>query len=57
MGTELGQWHEWAFQGQLDWYLLDDPACRGTHECIRQLNRLYQPEPQPVGERPQLGGL
>ena len=42
MGTELGQWHEWAFQGQLDWYLLDDPACRGTHECIRQLNRLYR---------------
>ena len=32
MGTEMGQWHEWAFQGQLDWYLLDDPQCRGTHE-------------------------
>ena len=42
MGAELGQWHEWAFQGQLDWYLLDDPACRATHECIRQLNRLYR---------------
>ena len=42
MGAELGQWHEWAFEGQLDWYLLDDPACRATHECIRQLNRLYR---------------
>ena len=42
MGSELGQWHEWDFRGQLDWYLLDDPACRATHECIRQLNRLYR---------------
>ena len=45
MGSELGQWHEWDFRGQLDWYLLDDPACRGTHECIRQLNRLYKRNP------------
>ena len=42
MGSELPQWHEWDFKGQLDWYLLDDPACRATHECIRQLNRLYK---------------
>ncbi len=42
MGSELGQWHEWDFQGELDWYLLDDPACRATHECMRQLNRLYR---------------
>ena len=39
MGSELPQWHEWDFRGQLDWYLLDDPAC---HECLRQLNRLYK---------------
>ena len=42
MGAEIGQWHEWNSDGQLDWYLLDDPACRATHECIRQLNRLYR---------------
>ena len=42
MGSELPQWHEWDFRGQLDWYLLDDPACRATHECLRQLNRLYR---------------
>ena len=41
MGSELPQWHEWDFRGQLDWYLLDDPACRATHECLRRLNRLY----------------
>ena len=42
MGSELPQWHEWDFRGQLDWYLLDDPACRASHECLRQLNRLYR---------------
>ena len=42
MGAELGQWHEWDFKGQLDWYLLDDPACRQTHQCIRHLFRLYR---------------
>ncbi len=42
MGSELPQWHEWDFRGQLDWYLLDDPACRASHQCLRQLNRLYK---------------
>ena len=42
MGSELPQWHEWDFRGQLDWYLLDDPACLASHECLRQLNRLYK---------------
>ena len=45
MGTELGQWHEWNFTGELDWYLLDNPAERGTHECIRALNRFYREHP------------
>ncbi|MBQ3724357.1 MAG: 1,4-alpha-glucan branching protein GlgB [Oscillospiraceae bacterium] len=44
MGAELGQWHEWNFAGELDWYLLDNPAERGTHECIRELNRIYRKE-------------
>ena len=43
MGTELGQWHEWDFRSQLDWYLLDEEDdCRRTHECIRALNRFYK---------------
>ena len=41
MGAELGQWHEWDFNGQLDWYLLDYEPTRRTHECIRALNRFY----------------
>lgn len=42
MGAELGQWHEWAFAGQLDWYLLERDDCRQTHDCIRALNRFYR---------------
>ena len=43
MGTELAQWHEWNFRGQLDWYLLEqEDDCRRTHECIRALNRFYK---------------
>lgn len=44
MGAELGQWHEWNFAAALDWYLLDNQAERGTHECIRALNKLYHRE-------------
>lgn len=42
MGAELGQWHEWDFRTQLDWYLLQYDDCRRTHACIRALNRLYR---------------
>ena len=42
MGAELAQWNEWKFKGQLDWYLLENEACRKTHECIRALNRFYK---------------
>ena len=45
MGAELGQWHEWNFASQLDWYLLDDPECAATHACIRALNHFYLSHP------------
>lgn len=41
MGGEIPQWHEWDFDGQLDWYLLDEPAVAATHACIRELNHFY----------------
>ena len=44
MGAELGQWHEWDFRGQLDWYLMDHRPTAQTHACIRALNRLYREE-------------
>lgn len=42
MGTELGQWHEWNFADQLDWYLLDREDTAKTHECMKALNKLYR---------------
>ena len=42
MGAELGQWHEWDFKGQLDWYLLDAEPTAKTHACIRALNQFYK---------------
>ncbi len=57
MGTELAQWHEWDFAGQLDWYLLEQEDCRRTHECIRELNRFLSEKPAPVGERQRLEWL
>ena len=42
MGTELGQWHEWNFADQLDWYLLESDDTAKTHACIKALNKFYR---------------
>ena len=42
MGQEFGQLREWNSAGQLDWHLLDEPAHRGVHDLIRDLNRLHR---------------
>ncbi len=50
MGSEFGQWNEWNFQTELDWYLLD-PDRPGSERhrqmlaYVRDLNRLYAAEP------------
>ena len=41
MGAELGQWHEWNFASQLDWYLLDTPDNQKLHRFFREINRFY----------------
>ena len=41
MGAELGQWHEWNFASQLDWYLLDNPDSQKLHRFFREINRFY----------------
>lgn len=41
MGAELGQWHEWNFASQLDWYLLDNPDNQKLHRFFREINRFY----------------
>jgi 1,4-alpha-glucan branching enzyme len=45
MGPEIGQWHEWDSNGQLDWYLLAQPANQRTLAFFRQANRFYREQP------------
>ncbi len=42
MGCEIGQWREWNFEGELDWFLLDEPDHRGMVRVVRDLNRICQ---------------
>ena len=35
MGAELGQWHEWDFASQLDWYLLENKENQQTQRFLR----------------------
>lgn len=45
MGPELGQWHEWDSNGQLDWYLLDQPLNQKIHQFFKDANAFYKKEP------------
>ncbi|MGC4051817.1 MAG: 1,4-alpha-glucan branching protein GlgB [Paludibaculum sp.] len=45
MGSELGQYEEWNWQGQIRWDLLQYPLHRGLSDFLRELNFLYQNEP------------
>ncbi|MCR5825579.1 MAG: 1,4-alpha-glucan branching protein GlgB [Oscillospiraceae bacterium] len=47
MGAELGQWHEWDFANQIDWYLLrEEPANKKTQDFFRAINRFYLDSPE-----------
>ena len=41
MGAELGQWHEWNFASQLDWYLLENEKNRQLHRFFKDINAFY----------------
>ena len=41
MGAELGQWHEWDFAGQLDWYLLENRENQQMQRFFKEINRFY----------------
>lgn len=41
MGAELGQWHEWDFASQLDWYLLENEENWKLHHFFKEINRFY----------------
>ncbi len=45
MGPELGQWHEWDANGELDWYLLEREPNRKIQAFFRAANRFYQNTP------------
>ncbi len=45
MGAELGQWSEWNFAGQLDWWLLEHAPHQQLHAWIRRLNGFYRQTP------------
>ncbi|HEX3002636.1 MAG TPA: 1,4-alpha-glucan branching protein GlgB [Angustibacter sp.] len=45
MGSEFAQEAEWADAHGLDWWLLDQPAHRGVHSLVRDLNARYRELP------------
>lgn len=45
MGCELGQWHEWQHEGELDWALIGQQFHDGLRLLVGELNALYRREP------------
>ena len=45
MGTEIPQFIEWDEKRELDWFLLDYPLHKQTHDYVRNLNEYYQKTP------------
>ena len=41
MGSEFGQFREWDYQNQLEWFMLDYPAHRQLWEYSKSLNHFY----------------
>ena len=45
MGSEFGQFIEWKFDDQLDWFLLMYDRHPELQKCVRRLNHLYRETP------------
>jgi 1,4-alpha-glucan branching enzyme len=45
MGGEFGQWHEWNFDGALEWDLLRWESHRGLSRAVADLNAMVRREP------------
>ena len=45
MGAEFAQWHEWAHDSQLDWWLLEEEPHEGISRLVADLNKLYRERP------------
>lgn len=46
MGGEFGQFIEWDYHKQLDWFLLDYDSHRNLHNFVGKLNRYYLKHPE-----------
>ncbi|RMF42756.1 MAG: 1,4-alpha-glucan branching protein GlgB [Planctomycetota bacterium] len=45
MGCEIAQWHEWDYDSQIQWELLDWDTHRGVQKVVADLNALIGREP------------
>ena len=45
MGSEFGQFIEWAYERELDWFLLDYEKHAGMQKYVAALNHIYQNAP------------
>ena len=46
MGAELGQFSEWKFDSQLEWFLLDNEKHYKLHRFVAELNAFYKNSPE-----------
>lgn len=45
MGSEFGQWSEWAAGRSLDWHLMEFAPHQGLHTLVKDLNHCYKEMP------------
>src|SRR5205814_9866684 len=45
MGGEFGQWQEWAFAKDLEWFALQAPNHQGVWNLVRDLNEVLREQP------------
>lgn len=45
MGSEIGQFREWDYAGQIEWFLLDYPMHAAMQTYVSSLNRFYLRSP------------
>ncbi len=46
MGSEIGQFREWDYEGEIEWFLLDYEAHAKFQRYVAELNHLYLSSPQ-----------
>ena len=45
MGGEIGQFIEWNFEREIDWFLKEYPVHDQIHDCVKTLNQIYLDQP------------